>query len=165
MANRRIWQRVLLALLLAASIFVGWHYPPPPTLVDWAGGQELWVRILLALFTYLAFLAVFAPFGAFDALEVTLPFGLGGVKRGGQEAAPADDRTQRALEELHAVLRDLRDANDRAFSNLDDLSRQLQETLEKIDELERRTGALEAQVSRTASGPHREVGQDDQSAR
>jgi hypothetical protein len=86
MTNRaKIWQRVLLALLMAAAAFVGWRYPPPPTLVDWAGGQGFWPRAALAIATYFVFIAVFIPFGVFEALELTLP-GLG-VKRGGQGPA------------------------------------------------------------------------------
>jgi hypothetical protein len=165
MTNKaKLRQRALLVLLMAAAAFVGWRYPPPSALVDWAGGQGFWPRAALAVGTYFVFIAVFIPFGVFDALELTLP-GLS-VKRGQDSPAP-DDTTQRASEGLQQVLADVRETNDRAFSDMDALSGQLQGILEKIDDLEGRTAALEAQVSETARRPRqREVdSDDDESAR
>jgi hypothetical protein len=157
MTNRaKIWQRVLLALLMAAAVFVGWRYPPPAPLVEWAGGQGFWPRAALAVATYFVFIAVFIPFGVFDALELTLPFGLA-VKRHGQESTEPADTSQTAFAQLQRVLTELRGTTDRAFSDMEAISGQLQESLEKIDDHDRRIGVLEAQATRMAREPGQRV--------
>jgi hypothetical protein len=153
----RIAQKILLTLLLVGSAIVSWQFTPPEPLAKWVGGNTLLVRAVLSVGVYFLSICVLVPFGVFKGLEIGLPFGLS-VKSTSKEATEADDKTLTALSELRTVIERSYARQDELYDYVEDLAGQVEEAVEKIGELERRTQSVEAQVSAAVTSVHHAAG-------
>ena len=133
--DRPVWVRILPYACLVGTVLMAALVPPPTKLVTFVG-SDIWTRLALGLVSFMALFLVLIILGL-AAGKVGLPFGLS-LETG--TAAMSSETTAA----LVAELAELRQADERLFVNIGELTTLLRQTLERLQDVERATDARQA---------------------